>query len=220
MRLFLLMFVGGIMVIFHGYEELKLSRKSATAPIKIELAAIEAGKLPAQANIVIGEHLRLYPASVYSFSRKKGESGQPGPGTRVNYLYYPVLSADHPFLKEMQSLIEKYGALDKVPSGVKRPQLTDFAVLVKSQSKWTIGEIPNTWVKKPTVSGLVVNDVDPLKDKETALIRETFPRFDVTRTLVLEEGREPKPFAYSLAMFVIGPILMGLPIFLAMRKSA
>ena len=63
-RLFLLMFVGGIMVIFHGYEELKLSRKSATAPIKIELAAIEAGKLPAQANIVIGEHLRLYPASV------------------------------------------------------------------------------------------------------------------------------------------------------------
>ena len=219
-RLHLAMFVIGIALIFHGYEEMQLSRRATAEPEKVDLAGIEAGKRPENIHLTLGEHYRLYPAAIYTYSRDKGDSSRPGPGTSVNHVFYPVISTDHPFLKAMEEMALKYGKVADAPKDVPRPKLDSFAVIVKTDRLKTVGSIPNDWKKEGAITGLVVNQADPLKDSEIALIRHSFPRFDAAHVLVLEEGRKPSGFLYYGSMFCIGPFLMILPIFLRFGRRS
>ena len=217
-RISILLLAGGIFVIVHGCDELKLTRHSTPEPVKVELAQIESGKRPESAHITVGDHWSVYSRAIYSYTRDKSETGKPGQGTRVTHAFYPVISEDHPFWKELHRLEQQFGSFDKIPQD-QRPKLDTCSMLIKTERFPTIGSIPGEWKKEGALTGLVINEVSPLDTQERDLVRHGFPSFDPDKVLVLEDNRHPHSYLYSLAMFVLGPVLMVLAAGIFMRRS-
>jgi hypothetical protein len=97
----------GIVVIFFGVQEYRVSSGTTSQPLAVNLADIESQKLPANNHLQIGEHIAVYPTAVYSYSQSKYSSADPTDETRVSYCYYPILSLDHPFPKAVNAVLDK-----------------------------------------------------------------------------------------------------------------
>src|SRR4029077_1316759 len=97
-----------------------------------------------------------------------------GPETKVDYVFYPIVSRDNPDLKELTELEAKHGSWAKIPEE-ELPTPTHFTVLVKTHRFKKAGEIPPDAIRKePSVQGLVVNEVSQLKTDEKILILQDF----------------------------------------------
>lgn len=59
-RIKLAMIVGGGFIAFMGYEQFKVSSGTTAEPVSVSLADLEAGKIPDNAHLNIGEHIALH----------------------------------------------------------------------------------------------------------------------------------------------------------------
>ena len=206
-RLKLVAIIGGLLLSYHGYQELTLAKLSTAEPAKVDVAAVERGDKVTNPHVLLGEHLRLYGDAIYSYSRKKHESGPPNVTTRVTTVYYPVISHQHPFLKQIEEMRAKYPDLKKLPPGVKPPSLDTVSVIVKTKRFATVGSIPSKFEVSKDLTGLAVNLIESLKEKERQLIRSTFPKVDFDTLLIVEEDRHPKTTAYGMGVMAAGILL-------------
>lgn len=101
-RILLLGIFGGGMLAYFGVQECRVGWGTSSQPESVSLAELEAGKRPANNHLLIQEHLAVFPQTVYSYSRGKYESGPPGPNSSVNYCYYPIISSEHVFTKQLK----------------------------------------------------------------------------------------------------------------------
>jgi hypothetical protein len=211
----------GGMVAYWGVQEWRVSSNATDEPVAVQLADVEAGARPENNHWNLGEHLALLDSGVYWYSRSRHDRSPIGPGTRIDYYYYPVLSQQHPYLVQLRALSEKYGSTDAIPED-ELPTLENFAVLIKSDQFATIGSIPDTWEMTPQVRGLAVNQIASLNNDEAQLLRDSFPALDVHRVVILEAGRRPSSVATSVGMISGGSIiaLLGTAWVFAGSKSA
>lgn len=203
-RIKILVVVGGLALAYHGYEEYTLAKVATPDPVKVDVAAIERGDKQTNAHVRLGDHLRLYGDAIYSYSRKKHETGPPTNATRVSTVYYPVISHQHPFLKRIEELREQSPDLKKLPPGVQKPVLDTVAVIVKTKRFDTVGSIPDKFEASKDLTGLAVNLIESLKEKEKALIRSTFPKVNFDTLMIIEEGRKPSSQSYGLTVMPAG----------------
>ncbi|HUT10336.1 MAG TPA: hypothetical protein VMY42_07565 [Thermoguttaceae bacterium] len=196
-RFLMVLIVGGGALVFFGGREYLVSSGASSDPVEVDLAKLEAGETPENNHVKIGEHVSLYPASVYEYQQSKYASGEPGPDTTVTHSYYPILSMEHPFI---QKLVET--------EGEDVPDITDFAVLVKTKRFKTIRAIPDEMNTCASVQGLVINRIDSLDSEEKKLIKESFPLVKLDNVLILEEGRKPASLLLSLGMIFGGVALV------------
>lgn len=217
-RFSLLLLFLGIGAIAHGYEEFQLTRASTAEPVKVELAEIEAGKAPTSSHVTLGTHWSVYPRSIYTYMRDKGDTSQPVSGTSINHVFYPVISESHPYFKALHELEQQFGGIDKIPAE-KLPKLDTFSMLIRTDRYSMVYGIPTNWAKETGPTGLIINDVSPLSDLEIGLLRRSFPKFNAYTVLVLQDGRHPSPYTYIAGMFVIGPVLMFLALAVFVRRS-
>jgi hypothetical protein len=188
----LLLLAGGGGLALLGFCEYAASAGASKKPVPANLAELEAGKPLPDKHIVIGRHIAVHTAGVYSFETKR-EFGEPKPkpDDRLNHTYYPIISESHPYLQQLAALTDKYGGLENVPQNVPLPTLKSFAVLVKSHGYNTVSQLPKQIRPEPRVQGMVVRRISLLDFEERQLLRESLPDVDFDKMIILEEGRQP-----------------------------
>jgi hypothetical protein len=125
-------------------------------------------------------------------------------------------------VKSLEKLAELHG-VDGIPDA-KIPDITTFAVLVKTNKYATLGSIPQELEDRPSIQGLVINQIHSLKEDEKKLIKSGFPSLDVDKVLILEDGRTPAPLGKSVGMMLGGVLLVaggiGAAVFSRLRAAA
>jgi len=205
-----LVVIGGILCYF-GYREFSVSRGATKDPLTVELMNLEKDSETGNSNLAVGEHWAIYPAVVYEY-----ETSSPGEQvsdtSKVNFAYYPIISDKHQFFKKMMVLVAQYGDVDSIPEK-SFPSVDEFTVLVKTKRFGTVGSIPmDDWGEEKGVTGLVINRIKTLKGEERDLIQQSFPKVDLDKVLILEEGRTPTSSAGALGMIAGGALLIAMGI--------
>lgn len=211
-RLKIALVIIGCVMAYFGYQEFTLSRYSSTEPVTVDMAEIEKGNLPTSNHVLIQEHVALFPLHVFSYSKSKYSNAAPNDSTSVRYVYYPVISKDNAFIKNLDQLIAKHGSMQNIPPEVPIPQITTAHLLVKTHKFDTVGQIPKSIDNVGSLQGLIINQIDSLDNDEANLVRQALPGVDVDKILILEEDRQPASFFkwFGLAGGGIGLCAIGL----------
>lgn len=202
-----LMTFGGAVLCWFGIQEYRVSSGTSAEPLEVKLAEIEAGKVPHNNHIQLGRHIAVYAESFYAYSQSKYSNSDPTPETKVNYVYYPVISREHRFVADVAKFALQRGAGGKKAGPVPPPTLKDFAVLVKTKRFKTVGDIPDRLDVEDSRQGLIVNKIDSLDSDETKLIKQSFPAIDLDKVLILEDGRTPSSGLMSWGMMIGGALI-------------
>ncbi len=191
----------GLAMIVGGCREYRLGAGTSAAPQDVDLAALEAGGPRPQNYVRIGKHFRLYDETLQVTRTDKKTNAT----TREDVYYYPIVSAEHPLIK---------GAAKDAPA----KRVETFAVLVRHKGPLNLkaGTQPSD-----SIQGLIVSDIDSLEDGGEALLRTTFPKFDSSRVLILEEGAKPTEPLLSFVLMGGGAliILATIALYFARRAS-
>ena len=210
-RIKLALLIGGGVLAFFGIQEVLVSYGTDSKADEVDLKTVEDGQTPESNHAKIGEHMAIFDASVYAVRQAKHEKGEPGPGSKVEYCFYPIISNEHPYINALRELADKHGGLDNVPEEAAWPDIQDYTIsmLVKTKKFKTVGTIPDGMDTQDTVQGLIINQIDSLDSEEEGLVKESFPKADLEKVLILEDGRKPASLFKSLGM-TFGGILLSL----------
>ncbi len=218
-RLLLVIAGIGVLIAWDGTKELRLSKGATVEPLAISLSEIEAGNVPDNPHLAVGEHWSMNHELVFSYSTKRTETeGDPGPAQRLDVSYYPIVATDNEYFRVLGDLLQLYGDFDSIPEE-RLPQLETFHAIVRTDRFATVGDLPEPgWDVSPGVTGMVANRVRSLSTDEVALIRQSFPAVDLERVLIIEEGRKPSSATKSYGMIGGGALVAIAPLAgLAMR---
>ena len=193
---------------YHGFKEYRVGSGAKAEPDAVVLADLEKGIQSIDNNhITVGEHVAFYGAALYEYKKSKYASGGPKPTSKVNHAYYPIISAEHPFMQALGSLAEEYGGLENVPEGTALPAIDQFSILVKTSRFKTINSIPDGLEEEKNVQGLIINRIKSLDSKEVKLIKQSFPNLNLKQVLILDQGRKPTSVIGALAIIFGGLVL-------------
>ena len=202
-KLVMLLIIGGAMLAWHGYQEYELGqRMSPEAKVLTygELASTGPGD---NAHVKLTGHLLCPNGFVYQ--RRDAH----GPWSTV---YIPAVSANGRFADDLRQAILLYGtrAIDNLPrpSGVR--------VIVKSAHVQNADQL-DALASKASIEGVVVNTVESLGSKETALMAKMYPGTDLSKCWILEEGRQPTSPVAAMG-FMGGGALMFIGGFVVVAK--
>jgi hypothetical protein len=197
-----------------GWSDYQESHTASPQPDVIELADIEKGKTITNNHVRLGSHSALYYTGVYTYSvpkhSPKDESSKPT--TSVTEYFYPIVSTGDPSVKNLGEALKKIEELQKqgktIPPDMVVEPPSKFAVVVKTSRYKKVGDIPVDIRTESQVQGLILNH-SKLGDEETKLLREEFPKMDMSKVIILEEGRTPSSTAWCFTRVALG-ILTGL----------
>ncbi len=204
-RVKIILLVAAAGLLYWGFQEWRVSSGASAEPEAVQLAEIEAGKTFDNNHVKFGPHVAVYGASVYEYSQSKYDRSSPNDSTRVSHCFYPVLAATHPFVTAIDALEEQYP--EGIPDEVEFPDISNFAVLVKTKRFSTIGSIPDGLAEEDAVQGLVINRISSLDKDEKRLINENFPGVDTHKLWILGEGRKPASIVFSFGILGAGALL-------------
>lgn len=208
MRIILILLGIGGAIAFNGWQEFQVSRNAGSAPLALDLAQVEKGTALKSNYVTLGPHWAIYGGSVYSYEAPKSGNQDATPTSKVHYAYYPVISDDHPFFRQLAQLTEQYGSEEAIPDA-EWPEIGRISMLIKTKRFHQVRDIPDGWEQVVSLKGLVINEIEPLDAEEAALVKQSFPNADAASVLILEAGRQPTPVSASLGMMGGGGLLMA-----------
>jgi hypothetical protein len=208
-RFTLALIIGGGFLVYFGFQEYKVSAGTSTDAVQTPLEALEQGNTPPNKYVKFGPHHRLYLDLVYEVSVPKGRS-EPIASDTVNYIYYPIISKNHPFIQKLAQL----------PPDAQVPPIESFSVLVKSKKFGTYGSLPQDDKEEAEITGLIINEIEGVSSEDQALIRSRYPNIDFSKVYILEEGRTPSSGFKSFGMMAGGVVLalIGIALLFIRRK--
>lgn len=206
MRLILFAIIGGGFLTFNGYQEFVVSSNTKSTPSKVKVEDIEKGKKIDNNYVQLEKHIALIGGCVYSARLKKGEYAIQN-SSKLEYVYYPVISYNNPFLLKQEELINKFGSYEAIPQKLL-PKFSDIKVMIKSNIYDTVGSIPAEVDHKDSFKGLVINSIDSIKSDEAALLRQSFPGLNVSKVIIIEQNRKPSSTMMSMLMMAGGVLII------------
>jgi hypothetical protein len=203
------LFMLALIPLIFAWTEWRIGSTATTEPLAVELGQLEKGQVPDNNHLKIGSHVACYFATVFTYTSK--DRRQPDLDTKVDYAFYPIISADHPYFHEVRRIQEKYRNVKTPPDEIDWPELSDFRVLVRTNRFKTVGDIPDDDTRTdPAVQGLVINRISTLDAEEQRLIKQDFPDIDFNKVLILSEGRRPSSGLFCLFLAILSvPFLLG-----------
>ncbi len=199
--------LGGVLS-FIGYQEYKVSEGTSKDPVPVSIVKLEYGIDLPNNHIEVGEHAAIYDALIYEYEERFSDPTGDDPGTKVNFVYYPIVSQSHPLAEKLEAMSKRnpdsisdaeYEALGK----------EKFKVLVRSGRYKKVGELPKGGVQRlDKVKGMVVNQISSVGWEEQRLLRQAFPEINFKDILILQEGRKPAGPITSFGMMGGGGALM------------
>ena len=219
---FLIIFIGvgsvfGLLI--KGCSEYNISARSGDIPAEIRLSSLEKGEETDDIYLKFDEHWRIFPASVYEYETYRGGEQKPTNYSKVNYVYYPIISGEHNYLSSLMKVSQKYGEIHKIPEN-EMPRIKDFRILVKTDRFEFIDEIPSEWKHSPSIEGIAIGTAQSeLSNPEKQLVYKMFPSANLYKMLVLDENRKPISKIYSILM-ILGGLCLGAYMLFMLFKSA
>ena len=203
--------LGGVLA-FIGYQEYTVSQGTSKDPVPVTLAKLEYGVEPPNNHVEIGEHLALFDALIYEYEERFSDPEGDDAGTKVNVVYYPIVSGSHPLAKKLGDLAARdfESVSDEELDAIAKEK---FKVIVRTGRYNKVGDLPpGGVVQQPSVKGMIVNKISSLGWEEQGLIRQSFPNLDFKDLLILQENRKPSGPATSYGMMGGGGalVLVGL----------
>ena len=206
-RLYLGLIVLGGFLVYLGYQEFTLASKASPEPVLVEMASLEAGEIPEERHLRIGQHWAVYP---YWVGYGEEDTDQ------LDYVYYPIISEQHPFNLAVDAAIAEHGDGNVPPE--EWPVFESCAVLVKTKDYARVGEVPDGWDQPDSVQGLVINGAHRFNQELGEILQTDFPKIDLDRVVVLERGRLPQPMTTTYAMMGGGALLVVAGLGLIIRR--
>ena len=207
MRLLLAFIIGGGFLTFSGFQEYKVSSNAKSTPTKVTVEDLEKGVKLKNNHVQLNEHAALIGGCVYSARLEKGEYAVQD-SSKVEYVYYPIISYSHPYFVEQDKLIEKFGSYEAIPKN-QLPKLKNIKVMVKSKKYDTVGSIPEEVDHKDNFKGLVINSISSIKGEEADLLKQSFPDLNVSKVIIIEQDRKPSSMMLSMLMMAGGVLIIA-----------
>jgi hypothetical protein len=205
--------IGGGLVLY-GLTEKWAAEGTTPDPVEADLAKMETGDVPANRHVRVGPHLALYYGTVSSFKTRNRLRPKADANTSLTHTYYPIIALSNP---AAQALTAPAPKPEEPKPGEPKPDVGEadepplpenFAVLVKTKRFKTFKDIPDDLVRREeAVQGMVFNRTRPLDYKEKKLLKEEFPKADLDKVLVLEEGRTPMSQAGQTGFMIAGVLV-------------
>ena len=195
----LVVIVAGGVIAFGGWKDFRLRGIAEAEAQEMTLAQLLGAGAIENAHVKISEYAAVYPETIYR-APKNSE-------TSVKVAYYPILSPENVFMKELAELAEKFP--NGVPETEPLPVIEEFKVIVKTHRFKSTDEIPDIFATEETVQGIIVNEVESMGAEEIRLLKQTFGKLDADELLMLEEGRLPAPVGKA-ALQLGGGVLLSL----------
>lgn len=171
-----LLLLGSLGLVVYGCDEYRVGRGAAAEPVPVDLADLEAGKLPTQNHVRIGRHVPIYDRAICSLFKSQKDSPDP---LLVSTLY-PIVSPG------------KIAGWDG-----------KVTVLVETRRFKQMSKIPkHNGGVEDSIDGMLVNSIRSLGTDEARLIREGLPDQDTEKILIVEENR--RPTEASRAFWIMG----------------
>lgn len=208
---FALIGLGGVLS-FIGYQEYKVSEGTSKEPVPVSLVKLEFGVEPLNNHIEIGEHSAIYDALIYEYEERFSDPTGDDPGTKVNFVYYPIVSRSHPLAQKLEALSKRDpdSITDAEYDAIGKEQ---FKVIVRTGRYNKVGDLPPAGVApQEKIKGMVVNQISSIGWEEQRLLKQSFPNLDFKNLLILQENRKPSSPTASFGMMGGGGalVLVGL----------
>ena len=186
-----------------GCEETRIAWRCTPEPETVELESLENGYRPKTDYLTLGPHLALMEDGVYQERVPKGQTPTPSDVVNrkatVNHVFYPVVSLQNPVARSAD------------------PAQATYSVLVKSGQFHTVGELfdrvgDGTPLRSDHLTGVVINEIDPIPKDERQLLIEGFPNVNLDNVLIVELDRKPRSRVGALLMLLAGLVIMIAPL--------
>ncbi len=174
-RFWLVMVIGGGMLIYFGVQELRLAGVAKAEPQPITVAKLAAHGPGDNAHIRLGEFLLCEGAYVYE------EESSGGTWSRV---WIPAVPLGGPY---HEKLLEAYQADPASVMDVPMPTDLNVIVELKVNNEEELIRIAD----QDELQGLVVNEIASLGGEERKILEQSYPGVDFDRCWIVEAGRLP-----------------------------
>ncbi len=204
----------GLLCSIGGLTAWKTARARRT-PLLTPLTALEEGHRPRKNYLQIARHVRLFPLVVYASAGKA--TGRPD--TPLHFVYYPIVSANHPYLSELDRLVRLHGSLETVPPEVLFATTPGFTLLVRSDRFRQLRHLPREEQTSETLRGTI--SIGGLLEPERQMLGQSYPKVDLDRVMVLDENLRPRGSTRTPLVLAIGgalALLVGLGLWRAGRE--
>jgi hypothetical protein len=174
--------LGGVLS-FLGYQEYKVSEGTSKDPVPVSIVKLEYGVDLPNNHIEVGEHAAIYDALIYEYEQHFSDPTGDDPDTKVNVVYYPIVSQSHPLAEKL----EKWAG---------DPDSISDAEYELGKEKFKVR--PHKRVQeggRPAQGGVAGQGQRPGGEPDqlgrlgrTAALRNAFPDIDFKNILILQEG--------------------------------
>ena len=208
----------GFFVLAFGVGDIEKYREYKSI-VNVNYHDIEIGKNYDAMDIRIGEHYKVYP---FSFSIPFdhvlfAELDKYMPGREISETYYPIVSMENAWSKEVDRLVKIYGRLESIPKN-KIPPLKKIYAFGRIHSYKKYKDVPRVIQK----SSELVGGVSLVKDNGTVLtdaLKTYFIKADFSQVQILDEGSAPEPPQNDFyPTLIIGIALVLIPGMLLIKK--
>jgi hypothetical protein len=168
--------------LFIGWQEWKLAGHAKPEPQAISAADLIAKGPGENAHIALTDYLDLSYSYVVE---QKGKSWR-----RV---WVPIVERDGEFHEKLKNL-DPNTALKKLPAP---SNVRIIAISNKARNDEDLARI----FEAPALTGIIVNDIESLGNKETEILTQSFPGTKFSNVYLIQIGRTPMPVGGIAAIF-------------------
>lgn len=185
LKLQLAIVIGGIFLAVYGHKERSLAQGAEAEPRTVTLRELEEGGTGSNAHVVVTDFVPLVDFIVV---RTKEHSSEPD---KWDQSWIPLIPSDSEHVKKLMAADEN----EQLPAPRVR-------VILKTGSG-SQASLEN-YLRTESIQGMIVNAVESLGSEEQGILRQRYAASDVSRLLILEEGRTPTKTPLATAMFFAG----------------
>lgn len=208
--------LGAVGCLGFGGKELYHAVRSSPDPVTTDLVRLEAGGEPPDPHVALGPSYAHYAWSMLSARTMTGETESPS--TRLEAVFVPLTSSDHPYFKALRDLGRSFDDPSQIPPA-RMPRLESFRILLEVDDFRQLGDVPGDTVYLESVAGLETGTAAGLDLESREFLSDMFPRLDLREVLVIEKDRRPRTVATCIQFLMVG-IVLGLVSLRLFRREA
>lgn len=210
--------MGGVALTLIGKSEYENSQKAAVDPVPVKLPNLEAGKPVPNLHLQIGGHYPIYSSSLGRYKKNVLDLRDVDENTPMDWVYYPIVSDSHPYIREWRKLQKKFGDQPIPPE--LTPRLKQFTVLVRSFNYDKLADLPPDDDYAESIRGMVVNDLYPLDPSIKDLVQQSFPDLDMSKVILFDFEREPTTRAAYILKLLIGSAMSTVGFIMLVKQGS
>ena len=194
-RLKLAMLVIGGVLVFMGYQEMRLSGIAKAERQEITAKELLQNGYGDNAHVKVTSILPVQSLYVYVEKKNKWET-----------VWLPAVPMNGKYVEMLKQLPE-----DTSPENIPAPK--NIGIILKLTDARDEKAV-DRYSQLETIEGLVLNEIESIGSDEINILKEQYPSVDFKKCLIIEPGRSPKSSGFIAGFIGLGLVLMGLAAFL------